>query len=104
MVGQAGRPPRHSLTVMDALMSHNDLDFTNRIIRQGRALVRAIESLTTIRPTGLFERTIASLLVAGYKRRLQAIVEAAPAWIAEEILSASEHIGDDRAVLWMSEN
>jgi len=32
-------------------------------------------------------------------RRLRAIVEAAPAWVSEEILSASERIGDDRAVL-----
>jgi hypothetical protein len=32
------------------------------------------------------------------------IVEAAPAWVGEEILSASKRIGDDRAVLWMSEN
>jgi hypothetical protein len=31
-------------------------------------------------------------------------VEAAPSWVSEEILSASERIGDDRAVLWLSEN
>jgi len=28
----------------------------------------------------------------------------APAWVAEEILSASERIGDRRAVLWFGEN
>jgi hypothetical protein len=39
-----------------------------------------------------------------YKCHLRAIVEAAPAWVSEEILSASERIGDDRAVKWMSEN
>jgi len=27
-----------------------------------------------------------------------------PAWMTEEILSASEGIGGERAVLWMSEN
>jgi len=54
--------------------------------------------------TGPFERALARLLMAAYKRRLRAIVKVAPAWVSEEILSASEHIGDKRAVLWMSEN
>ena len=44
------------------------------------------------------------MLLYAYKRRLRGVVEVAPAWMVEEILSASEHIGDDRAVLWMSEN
>jgi hypothetical protein len=39
-------------------MSRSDLNLADRIIRQGRALVRAIESLTTIDPTGPFERTL----------------------------------------------
>jgi hypothetical protein len=34
----------------------------------------------------------------------RAIVAATPAWVSEEILSASEKIGDQRAVLWISEN
>jgi hypothetical protein len=80
------------------------LDPTDRILRQGRALVRAIEALGTIEPTGPFERALARLLMAAYKRRLRAIVKVVPTWVSEEILSASEHIGDDRAVLWMSEN
>jgi hypothetical protein len=71
---------------------------------QGRALVRAIEALGTIQPSGPFERALARLLIAAYKRRLRGIVEIASAWVSEEILSASEHIGDDRAVLWISEN
>jgi len=37
-------------------------------------------------------------------KRLRGIVTAAPAWVSEEILSASERIGNDRAVLWMSDN
>jgi len=37
---------------------------TDRIILQGRALVRAIEALGTIKPTGPFERALARLLMA----------------------------------------
>ena len=77
---------------------------TDHIIAQGRALVRAIEALGTIEPSGPFERIIAGLLMAAYKRRLRAIIGAAPAWVGEEILSASERIGEQRAVLWLSEN
>ncbi len=44
------------------------------------------------------------LLMAVYKRRLRAIIETAPAWVGEQILSASQHVGDDRAVVWFSEN
>jgi hypothetical protein len=69
-----------------------------------RALVRAIEALGTIQPTGPFERALARLLMAAYKRRLRGIVKLAPAWVSEEILNASEHIGEDRAVLWLSQN
>jgi hypothetical protein len=43
-------------------------DPTDHIITQGRALVRAIEALGTIQPTGLFERALARLLMAAYKR------------------------------------
>jgi hypothetical protein len=47
---------------------------------------------------------LAGLLVAAYKRRLRGVVELVPDWVAEEILIASEDIGDDRAGLWMSQN
>jgi len=47
---------------------------------------------------------LAGLLLAGYKRRLRAIVGAAPDWVTEEILSASEHVGDDKAAAWVSRN
>jgi hypothetical protein len=63
---------------------------TDRILSQDRALVRAIEALGTIQPTGPSERALARLLMAAYKRRLRAIVAAAPAWVSEEILSTSE--------------
>jgi hypothetical protein len=36
-------------------------DLTNRIIAQGKALVRAIEALSTIQPIGSFERALARL-------------------------------------------
>ena len=81
-----------------------DHKLTDRIITQGCTLVRAIEALGTIEPSGPVERALARLLLAAYKRRLRSIVEVAPDWVSEEILSASERIGDDRAVLWMSEN
>jgi len=45
-------------------------DQTDRLISQGRALVRAIEALGTIKPTGPFERALARLLMAAYKRRV----------------------------------
>jgi len=68
---------------------------TDHLTTHGRALVRAIEALGTIEPTGPPERALARLLMAAYKRRLRAIVKAAPAWVTEEILSASERIGDN---------
>ena len=37
-------------------------------------------------------------------KRLRGIVTAAPAWVSEEILSASERIGDTRAAQWVSRN
>ena len=50
------------------------LQVTNRvlidhILAQGKGLVRAIEALGTIEPTGSFERALARLLMAAYKRR-----------------------------------
>jgi hypothetical protein len=81
-----------------------DPDVVARAISQGKALVRAIESLATIEATGPIERFIVGLLLPAYKRRLRSIVESAPAWMSEEILSASEHIEGDRAPVWWSDN
>jgi len=50
------------------------------------------------------ERAAARPLLYAYKRRLRAIVKVVPTWVSEEILSASEHIREDRAVLRMSNN
>jgi hypothetical protein len=67
--------------------------------------VRAVEALGSIEPpSSPFERALARLLLAGYKRRLRAIVEVALAWVSEEVLSVGKRIGDKRTVLWMSEN
>lgn len=79
-------------------MSRNGLALTAYITAQGRALVLAIE------PTNRLERKRAGPLRYLYKRRLRCIVEAVPTWVGEEIVSASESIGDDRAVLWVSDN
>jgi hypothetical protein len=78
--------------------------FTDRILGQGKALVRATEALGTIQPSGPFERALAHLLMGAYKRRLRGIVKLVPTWVSEEILSATEQNGDDRAVLWLSKN
>ncbi len=48
-------------------------DHTDRI-KRGKALVRAIEGLGTVEPSGLIERALMGLLLAAYKRRLQVIV------------------------------
>ena len=53
--------------------------------------MRAIEGLGTIEPTGSSERALVRLLAAAYKRRLRAIVDVAPTWVSEEMLSTSEH-------------
>jgi hypothetical protein len=81
-----------------------DPTHTDHIIAQGRALVRAIEALSTIEPSGRFERWQARMLQTAYKERLSAIVASVPEWAAEEILSVSEHIPEDRPVTWFSKN
>jgi hypothetical protein len=35
---------------------------------------------------------------------LRGIVEVAPDWVVEEILSASQHIDEERPAVWLSEN
>lgn len=75
-----------------------------KVLEQGKALVRAIEALETIEGTGPGELEMASRLVETYRRRLREIVASAPTWVSEEILSASQGIDDDRPVLWRSDN
>ena len=58
----------------------DELDHTNptdQIIAKGRALVRAIEAMDIITPTGWFERSQTRLLQTAHKYRLREIVELA---------------------------
>jgi hypothetical protein len=75
------------------MMTEPNLELTDRVLAQGKALARAIAALETIEPSGWFERAIAGLLLLAYRRRLRGIVEVAPEWMAKEILSASQHRG-----------
>ena len=79
-----------------------DIVITGRIIRQGRALVRAIEGISEIEPTGPVERFITWLLTS-YKQRLRAIVAGAPNWMIAEILSVGRRERDG-SVVWISKN
>ncbi|MFW6116300.1 MAG: hypothetical protein ACOC6F_01105 [bacterium] len=47
---------------------------TEKILEQGKALVRAIEALGTIEATGPLERSMVRLLLRAYRQRLRAIV------------------------------
>jgi hypothetical protein len=62
---------------------------TDHIISQGSALVRAVEALDEIKPSGWFERMLARLLLAAYKRRLHGILDAVPGWVRAKILNTS---------------
>jgi hypothetical protein len=75
------------------MMAEPNLELTDRILAQGKALARAIAALETIEPSGWFERAIAGLLLLVYRRRLRGIVEVAPEWMAKGIQSASQHRG-----------
>jgi hypothetical protein len=79
------------------------MDITEKILEQGKVLVRGIKALETIQKNGPVERVQVWFLLQAYRRRLRGIIEAAPSWMGEEILSASEGI-DDPAAIWLSEN
>jgi hypothetical protein len=67
----------------------SSLELTDNVITQVHTLVRAIESLDTIQSSDPFERALADLFLAAYKRRLREIVQTAPPWVAEQVSSAS---------------
>jgi hypothetical protein len=90
VVHQGREDVRSQPLLVDILSKVTIPDPTGRIILQARALVRAIEALATIQPSGPFERAPARVLMAAYKQRLRGIVAAAPAWASEEMLSTSE--------------
>ena len=85
-------------------MTDPELPITDHIAVQGRALLRAIEALGTIESSGWFEQAIVDLLLAEYKRRLRGIVKAAPMWVNERIMSASELIKEQKVTVWLGEN
>jgi hypothetical protein len=66
----------------------SNAEVTDEIITQGRALLRAIEALEAIIPSGQAESQLAEQLVGVYKHRLRELLKTAPAWISEEILGA----------------
>ena len=84
--------------------NYDPTQVSDQIIAQGQALVRVIEGMDVIVPTGWFERMLVRILQAAYKHRLQEIVRVVPAWISERILSASERIEEDRSVVWLGWN
>ena len=66
----------------------NNTEVTDEIITQGRSLLRAIEALEAIVPSGQAESQLAEQLVGVYRHRLWELLKTALAWISEEILSA----------------
>ena len=69
------------------------------VVIQGRALVRAVEAPETTEPSAWFEQTISRLLIAAYRRRLRAIIGAAPIWMGDRLLGASENLPDPYGLL-----
>jgi hypothetical protein len=66
---RAFQPTLRPGRLLDSVCLHRSSHaLTDHIITQGRALVRAIEDLQTIQPSGPFERALACLLMAAYKR------------------------------------
>jgi hypothetical protein len=59
------------------------------------ALVRAIDALETIEPTGPIERVQAWFLLQAYRRGLRGIVELAPEWVGEG-KGPNAHVGRGR--------
>jgi hypothetical protein len=77
---------------------------TDHVLEQVNGLMHTIKAVETIEPTGPIERVQARFLLQAYRRRLRAIVAAAPDWVVEEILSASQHIDEGRSAVWLSDN
>ena len=65
------------------------IQLTDSTVAQARELVRAIQALDTIECPDPFERAVAELFQAAYKRRLMEMVEVVPSWMADEIRSAA---------------
>jgi hypothetical protein len=81
-----------------------DDETTNRIIEQGHALVRAVEALEAIEPSGWFERAIVWLLLATYGRRLEVVFTSMPERAVAKILDASKDFEGDKYIVRISNN
>ena len=57
------------------------IQLTDSTVAQARELVRAIQALDTIECPDPFERAVAELFQAAYKRRLMEMVEVVPSWM-----------------------
>ena len=85
----AALPPRKGIEKRSTLANNsNNVKVTNEIITQGRSLLRAIEALEAIVPSGQAENQLAEQLAGVYRHRLRELLKTAPAWISEEILGA----------------
>lgn len=60
-------------------------DLTDSAIVQGCALVEAIKALAAIELPNPFERAVAKLFQAAYRRQLMEIIEAAPSWVVDQL-------------------
>lgn len=79
-------------------LTSEDMEISECVIEQGRALVHAIEGLRVVEPSGRFEGVTACLLLGAYRRELKMIIAAAPTRVGGRILSAAEGVG--QAVLF----
>ena len=75
-------------------------DRPDHLITQGRALVRAIQALETIEPSDEAKQAPARQLIAVYRQGLRTIIGAAPTWVGDRILGASDSIADNRGALF----
>jgi hypothetical protein len=96
-VSGAAPPPRKGIAKRSTLSNNsNNTEVTDEIITQGQSLLRAIEALDTIIPSGRVESQLAEQLMGVYRHRLRELLKTAPAWIGEEILSAGRGAGGAR--------
>jgi hypothetical protein len=62
-------------------------------------MTKGIEGMHEIDLTDPAKRLLVRLLLDSYEQRVLAIVAAVPGWVAEEILSTSEHVGEHSAAV-----
>jgi hypothetical protein len=65
-----------------------------KLLQQAKVLVQAVEVRETMYDTGWVERIHAWFSVQAYRGRLTGLMSLGPESLAEEILSASQRVGD----------